>query len=58
MQKDVFEIEGADLGQLTKLVVSLDGAGLRPAWNLDHVLVGDESPVCRMASPTAIHYSF
>ena len=58
MQKDVFEIEGADLGQLTKLVVSLDGAGLRPAWNLDHVLVGDDSPEWCMASPTALNRSY
>ena len=32
-------MEGTDLGQLTKLVVTIDGAGVRPAWNLDHILV-------------------
>lgn len=39
LQKDVFEVEGTDLGQLTMLVVTVDGAGLRGGWNLDHVLV-------------------
>jgi hypothetical protein len=35
----VFHVEGIDVGQLTKLVVSLDGRGSRPLWHLDYILV-------------------
>lgn len=38
-QRDIFEIEGPDCGPLTQLILTLDGAGNRPSWNLDHALV-------------------
>ncbi|GFH09789.1 uncharacterized protein HaLaN_04998 [Haematococcus lacustris] len=38
-QGDVFHMEGADLGRLTKLVVRSDGSGSRPLWHLSHILV-------------------
>jgi hypothetical protein len=37
--KDVFHVEGIDVGQLSKLVVSVDGRGSRPLWHLDYILV-------------------
>eukprot|EP00955_Chlamydomonas_euryale_P033833 349637-Chlamydomonas_euryale.AAC.1 len=37
-KSDTFELEGYDLGQLAKMVVVADGQGLRPLWNLDHIL--------------------
>lgn len=37
--RDVFHVEGADVGQLVKLVVSVDGRGTRPLWHLDSITV-------------------
>ena len=36
---DPFDVEGIDLGQLTKLVVTLEAKGKQPLWNLDHIMV-------------------
>ncbi|KAG1662011.1 hypothetical protein FOA52_009500 [Chlamydomonas sp. UWO 241] len=36
---DSFDLDGYDLGQLSKAVISIDGQGLRPLWNLEHLLV-------------------
>ena len=46
LQLDKFIIEGEDVGQLQKLVVSSDNTGSRPLWHLDHISVfRDESQV-------------
>lgn len=36
---DTFVVEGADVGQLLRLVVTCDGSGTRPLWHLDQVNV-------------------
>ncbi len=36
---DTFIVDGSDLGQLIKLVVTCDGSGMRPLWHLDSITV-------------------
>ena len=36
---DTFVVEGADVGELLKLVVTCDGSGMRPLWHLNYITV-------------------
>lgn len=46
LQKDVFEIPAVDLGQLTKVKVTHDGAGPGSGWLLDKVIIRDTPESC------------
>ena len=39
LQKDIFEIPAVDLGKLSKVKVTHDGAGVGSGWLLDKVVV-------------------
>ena len=47
LQKDVFEIPAVDLGKLTKVKVTHDGAGEGSGWLLDRIIVKESEDADR-----------